>query len=675
MSGVDSIKLLLAAALVFMSCAARGDPLAAIRAAQSSQPQAPTLPREVFLAQASLREVRLAPDGRQVAFVREVNGQRSLWLQPLDEPTPRRLLPKVDAENLYWSRDSRRLFLVSADQLSVFNVDGEPGSGRIARLGQRVLHEVVGIDPSQTAAVLVLEQSLPGAAQPRSRLLRIDAEGTQTELHCDTLPLGDAALSADGKVLYLRRIEVDRHTILRLHPGGTAVEIARCVNLERCKFIGVAEADDGLWLNSDRDSNFSALQRLGSDGETVVLHRDPREEADLDHVVGDPVSGEPLLAVYRGTVPQAHGLTADAARTLANLQAHLPDRELDIQVGHGADALWLVAERDSRLPQPLWHVFDPHSGELRRILDNKADPQPPDPAQLTRKWPISWTAFDGMQLHGFLSLPPGRDPRTVPLVVSVHGGPWSASAPGYSAITQFLANRGYAVFEPNFRGSSGLGRDYLFAANGDFGNGRVQQDIVEGTRFLLDNGIGDPARVAIQGASFGGYAALQGVTFQPDLYRVAIAGVPPTDFGWALRWAVTQSDLADQRGTPLVTRFRMLSVDPDDNEVTTRLAAQSPLANVGLLRRPVVLYAGGRDERVAIRSVTHYAAMLRRLGKAVQLHVEADGGHGLDEPIAREAWLFLLEQALHDHLDGPAPAPASPSLRAWLEQTRRPKQR
>ena len=181
--------------------------------------------------------------------------------------------------------------------------------------------------------------------------------------------------------------------------------------------------------------------------------------------------------------------------------------------------------------------------------------------------------------------------------------------------------------------------------------------------------------MAIQGASFGGYAALQGVTFQPDLYRVAIAGVPPTDFGWALRWAVTQSDLADQRGTPLVTRFRMLSVDPDDNEVTTRLAAQSPLANVGLLRRPVVLYAGGRDERVAIRSVTHYAAMLRRLGKPVQVHVEADSGHGLDEPIAREAWLFLLEQALHDHLDGPAPAPASPSLRAWLEQTRRPKQR
>lgn len=669
---VHSIKLLLAAALVLAPFAVRGDPLAAIRAAQSSQPQATTLPREAFLGQSSLREVRLAPDGRQLAFLREINGQRSLWLQPVDEPTPRRVLPKVDADDLYWSRDSQRLFLVSADQISVFKIDGQPGSGRIARLGQRVLHEVVGIDPSQPAALLLLEQSPPGAAKSLSRLLRIDADGAQTVLHADTLPLGDAALSVDGSVLYLRRIEAERHTILRLRPGGTPIEVARCVKLERCQFIGVSGPDHALWMNSDRDSNLSALQRLGSGGESEVLHLDPRQEADLDRIVVDPVSGGPLLAAYRGTVPQVHGLSADVTRILTSLQARLPDRDLDIQIGHGVDAFWLVAERDSRLPQALWHGFDPRSGELRRILDADADSQGPDPEQLARKWPITWTASDGMHLHGFLSLPLGRDPRTVPLVVNVHGGPWSASAPGYSAITQFLANRGYAVFEPNFRGSTGLGRDYLMAANGDFGNGRVQQDIVEGTRFLLDNGVGDPARVAIQGASFGGYAALQGVTFQPELYRVAIAGVPPTDFGWALRWAITQSDLADQGGTPLATRFRLLSVDPDDDQVGARLAAQSPLANVELLRRPVVLYAGGRDERVAIRSVTHYAATLRSLGKSVQLHVEADGGHGLDEPLAREAWLFLLERALHEHLDGPPPAPASPSLRAWLEQTRRP---
>ena len=669
---VHSINLLLAAALVFMPGAARALPLAAIRTAAQAQQPAQVLPRDAFLVQANLREVHLSPDGTRLAFLRKGGGQRSLWLQGLDGDAPRRVLPQVDADELLWSRDGQWLFLVSDAQLAVFKIDGQGGSGRIARLGQRRLHEVVGVDPSQPAAVLLLEHTLPGSAQPRSRLLRIEADSRQTELHVDTLPLGDAALSPDGKVLYLRRIEADRHTILRLPAGETPVEVASCANLERCRFIGVSGPDHALWMNSDRGSNFSALQRLVADAEPAVLHADPRREADLDAVVVDPISGEPLLAAYRSTTPKLHGLTPDAALQLARLQAQLPDRDLDIQIGHGADAAWLVAERDSRMPEACWHVFDPQSGVLTRMLNDAGGPEAQDPARLVRKWPITWTASDGMRLHGFLSLPAGRDPRTVPLVVSVHGGPWSASETGYSAITQFLANRGYAVFEPNFRGSTGLGRDYLFAANGDFGNGRVLQDIVDGTRYLLDQGIGDRDRVAIQGASFGGYAALQGVTFHPDLYRVAIAGVPPSDFGWALRWAVSQSDLSDQLGTPLAARFKLLGVDPDDAVAMQRLEVQSPLANAQQLQRPVLLFAGGRDERVAIRSVTHYAATLRRLGKAVQLHVQADGGHGLDEPLAREAWLFLLEQALHQHLDGPAPAPASPSLRAWLELTQRP---
>lgn len=664
--------LILAVTLVVVPCAARADALAPIRAAAQAQPVATTLPREAFLTNATLREVKLAPDGRQLAFLREGDSQRSLWLQRLDDDAPRRVLAQVDADQLVWSRDSRWLFLVSDTQLAVFAADGQGGSGRIARLGLRLLHEVIGSDPSQAAAVLVLEHSLPGAAKAHSRLLRIDAEGVQVELHADTRPLGDAALSADGRVLYLRRIEADHHAIVRLRSGDAPVELARCVNLQRCQFLGVSDRDDGLWLNTDLDGNFSRLQHLSADGVLGEVHVDPRGEADLDRVIADPVDGTPMLASFRATTPRLSALTVESTRQLERLQALLPGRDLDVQIGHGEAAPWLVAERDSVLPQPRWHLHDPRSGSLRRVLESEANPALPDPGQLVRKWPITWAASDGMRLHGFLSLPAGRDPRRVPLVVSVHGGPWSASAPGYSAVTQFLANRGYAVFEPNFRGSTGHGRDYLFAARGDFGHGRVLQDIVDGTRYLLDQGIGDRGRVAIEGASFGGYAALLGATFHPQLYRTAIAGVPPSDFGWALRWAVDHSDLRDQLGTPLATRFRLLSVDPGDAAVIARLQAQSPLANAERLRRPVVLYAGGRDARVAIRSVTHYAATLRRLGKPVELYVEADADHALDAPLSREAWLYLLEQTLHVHLDGPAPAPPSASLRGWLQRTRRP---
>ena len=249
----------------------------------------------------------------------------------------------------------------------------------------------------------------------------------------------------------------------------------------------------------------------------------------------------------------------------------------------------------------------------------------------------------------------------------VHGGPFNLARPEFSSTGQLLANRGYIVFEPNFRGSTGLGRDYLFSAHGDFGNGRVQQDIVDGVRFLLAQGIGDPSRVGIDGASFGGYSALQGVTFQPELFKVGIAAVPPADFGWVLRW---YSHSADQftDGIPMSTTMRLLSLDPADPGIAERLRVQSPIANADKLSRPLLLLAGADDERVPIRSVTHYAAKLKSLGKDFSLFIDAEGRHQLEDPRTREAYLYLMEEFLHRRLGGAAPKPPGKPLREHLRR-------
>jgi dipeptidyl aminopeptidase/acylaminoacyl peptidase len=272
-----------------------------------------------------------------------------------------------------------------------------------------------------------------------------------------------------------------------------------------------------------------------------------------------------------------------------------------------------------------------------------------------------------MRVHGFLLLPPGADPARVPLVADVHGGPINHFRPGYDAVAQLLANRGYAVFESNFRGSTGFGRGYTFAAHGDFGNGRVQQDIVEGVRYLLAQGIGDPERVGIVGHSFGGYSTLQGLTFQPGLFKVGVAGSPPPDLAWGMRWLVASGDQGDLPDRSLVATLRTLGMDPSDPATYARLHSQSPLANASRMARPLLVMAGGADRTVAARGVIDYVARLQRLGKPVSLYVEPGGGHSPEAPVPREAYAYLMVQMLHAHLGGAAPDAPGAELRAYLK--------
>jgi dipeptidyl aminopeptidase/acylaminoacyl peptidase len=655
--------------------AARATPnedIAAALAAERAREPAARFERADLLHPDPLRSVLLAPDSSQIAFLLGEADARSLWLFPTDADSPRQILARTDATALHWSQNSQWLFVESAGQLAVIGRDGS-GARRVARLERDLQFEVLGRDPVVGDALLLLERTRPAASQPRSRLLRVRADGETAELHVDERLVSGALIGADRQPAFIKVVEAEQQLILHLRKDRSASVLLRCVELQRCTLLATDASNQSAWLASDVGRDRVGLLQLGVEGEPRWLFDDPRGEADSDQFVLDPQTGQPRFAALRSVEALLHPLDADAARHLQRLQRALPGADLDaadldIQLGHG-DAAWLIGERGSTLAVTRWHLYQPSSGALRRILaERDGSAGVPSPSSLARKLPFSWRADDGMLLHGFLSVPPGRDLSAIPLVTQVHGGPWSATDPGYGSTTQLLVNRGYAVFEPNFRGSTGFGREYLLAAKGDYGNGRVQRDIVEGTRAVLALGVGDAKRVGIIGASFGGYAALQGVTHSPDLYRVALAAVPPADFGWALRWALTDSDLADRDGVPLATRFRLLGVDPADPALQARLTAQSPQANAALLSRPVLLFAGGRDERVAIRSVTHYAATLRRLGREMSVFIEPEAGHSADRPLTRDAFLYLTEWMLQRHLDGAAPGAPDAALTAHLDR-------
>lgn len=646
-------------------------------AAERERPRAARIDRAAFLARPVMRDVALSPDGRNVAYLREQGKNRSVWLLPTAGGAPTRVLANTEANQLAWSRDGRWLFLETPRQVFALAAAGQGGSAVVAMLGGRMQREFVSVDPSSPAALMILERPpIVSREAKRWRLYRVDMRGKQTLLREDAKEIVDFAFDPRGRLTFLLRAEGEGHVVHRVDAAGRLHEAMRCERMERCMLLATSNNGHDVLLRTNAGGNFERVQRLDASGTLQPLHVDPRNEADLHEVVLDPVTQQPLIASYRSTIAANYGLTAEAKSHVDAINRHFPQRNLRIEVGSGPAARWLVHERSGSLRGERLHLYDPRSGRFRGILDDatfaidgKPVPRPPESA-MARKIAFAYRASDGMRLHGFLMVPPGIDPAKAPLVASVHGGPFNLFRPDFSNDGQFLANRGYIVFQPNFRGSTGHGRDYLFAAKGDFGNGRVQQDIVEGVRYLLAQGIGDAQRVGITGASFGGYSTLLGVTFQPELFKVGIAGVPPADFGWTLReYLGAGQEMVP--GVPMAISMRHLSLDPADKAIAKRLTEQSPIANASMLRRPLLMLAGGEDERVPIRGVTHYAAKLKSLGKDVSLFVDADAGHSVDDMLTREAYYFLMETLLHRHLGGAAPEAADSELRTHVRRNLR----
>ncbi|MDQ3230168.1 MAG: prolyl oligopeptidase family serine peptidase [Pseudomonadota bacterium] len=649
---------------------AHADDGAALRAAIASErgrPLAQKHPRDAFVNARALQSVRLSPDGRHVAYLREQGQARSVWVLPTAGGPARRLLARTEADQVQWSQDGRWLFVVARRSLSALPLAGSSGV-RIPLQGQD-RREVMQLDRTQPAAV-VLRERIRDTKGERWRIVRMDARGKRTLLREDAHWIHDVAFDARGRLVALTRFQGDHDAIHRVGPDGRLQQVRRLQPMERSQLLAVTPQGD-LMLYGDVGGNFRRLVSLDRDGALHTLHVDPRAEADLDDAVLDPVTLQPLVASYRSTMAVTYGL-GTAQTHVAAINRRFPGRDVGINVGSGPGAQWLVSERASTLRDPRWHLYDPRSARFRSILADEAKASRPLPeASLARKFPFAYRASDGMQVRGFVLLPPGVDPARAPLVAQVHGGPINHFRAGYDGIAQMLANRGYVVFQSNFRGSTGHGRDYMFASRGDYGNGRVQQDIVEGVRYLLAQGIGDPQRVGIVGHSFGGYSTLLGVTFAPDLFKVGVAGAPPADFGWSMRWLVDAGDQGALPDRSLAATLRALSIDPADPATYARLHAQSPVANASALRRPVLLFAGGADRVVAIREVIHYAAQLRRLGKPVSLFVEPGGGHSPVAPLPREAYAYLMEAMLHAHLSGAKPDAPGAELRTYLQKNLR----
>jgi len=327
---------------------------------------------------------------------------------------------------------------------------------------------------------------------------------------------------------------------------------------------------------------------------------------------------------------------ATAKQRIQQIEAKLPGMEIQLQSGTYAEDKFIVAASSDQTPGTRY-IFDSKGGTLSRLADINPKIAADD---MARMQPIAYQSRDGLRIHGYLTLPPGRDAKNLPCVINPHGGPWARDEWGYNPEVQFLANRGYCVLQMNFRGSTGYGREFWQASFGQWGL-KMQDDITDGVQWLIAQGTADPKRIAIYGASYGGYATLAGVAFTPDLYAAAVNYVGVSNL-------FTFMNTIPPYWRPQLPKFYDMVGNPEKDQ--ERLTRTSPALNAEHIKTPLMVVQGARDPRVNKAESDQMVAALRQRGVDVPYLVKDNEGHGFQNEENQFEFYQAMEDFLAKHL-------------------------
>jgi dienelactone hydrolase len=302
-------------------------------------------------------------------------------------------------------------------------------------------------------------------------------------------------------------------------------------------------------------------------------------------------------------------------------------------------------------------IFDRKTRKLTELYQIR---EKLDRASLNPMKPVRYKSSDGLEIPAFLTLPKGSAGKNLPTVLFIHGGPWGRDYWGYHSYAQFLANRGYAVLQPNFRASTGYGKKFLNAGNNEWGQ-KMQDDITWGKKYLVEQGIADPKRVAIMGGSYGGYAALAGVTFTPDEYAASVAIVPPSNLQTLL-------ESIPPYWEPIREMFYKRMGDPRTPAGLEQMKRQSPLTYADRIKTPLLVVQGANDPRVKQRESDQIVVALRDRNYPVEYLLAPDEGHGFARPVNNMAMLATAEKFLAKHIGGRFQKSATPEVAKRLTE-------
>ncbi len=646
--------------------------LAAVLAALQPAATATPDPAIAFGARENVEFIALSPDGTRLAYAIPREGQGSrLMTVDVGTTQPRHVISVDGSRQRLAGCDwvsNRRLVctvfgvadssgvLVTATRLIALDLDGT----NVKVLGERdsayqVRARLFGgsvIDwlPGQENQVLMQQQFIP---ESRAGTLINRTEDGLGVAQVDTVSLRNRQTedAHPNAVRYLSdgRGRVRIMGVQRVRGDDMATNVTthfyRAAGSSEWVRLGDYDGrnDSGLWpvaVDAERDAVYAFEQQADGRDALVRIALDGSERRDLSlshpHVDVDSLlrigrSNRVVGASYATERRQTVYFDPELQRIAEQLSRALPNTPLINFVGASEDEGKLLVWAGSDNDPGTYLVLDRESRQLVQVMRSRPEL---DGVQLAAVRPITYRAADGTQIPGYLTLPPGSNGRNLPAIVMPHGGPSARDEWGFDWLAQYFANRGFAVLQPNFRGSAGYGNEW-FQTNGFQSWNVAIWDVNDAGRWLISEGIADPSRLAVVGWSYGGYAALQSGVVDPDLYKAVVAIAPVADLGdWRDEWR----------------RFTNAAVMRDFVGTGPHIAAGSPARHASAIKAPILLFHGEMDRNVSVRQSRLMRDRLRDAGKNVEL-VEFSGlDHQLEDSAARVRMLRRSDEFLRQAL-------------------------
>ncbi len=613
-------------------------------AAMASQTKTPRIPLEILFGNPEKTSPQISPDGTKISYLAPLDGVLNIWVRTLqggdDKPVTQDKGRGI--RSYFWAQDGRHLMYVQDregdENWHLYSLDLGTREIKNYTPFDGVQTRIVGVDKHYPNEILI---SLNKEDKKLHDVYRLDLSTSKLELSAKNP--GDIS----GWI-------VDTHFkvrgAVRTRPDGGNDLLIREDETAPWKKLTGWDLDDGMengpigftkdgnsmYLRDSSDSDKSRLKKIQIQTQkTEVIFADP--DYDFGGLMSDPETYEPQLAVIQKE--RIHYVILDPAiQPDIDVISNISEGDLSIISRDNADQIWLLAFSQDK-SAASYYSYDRNTKKAVFLFKNRTAL---DPYTLASMEPIQFTSKDGLTIHGYITFPPGKERSDLPMVLNVHGGPWSREGWGYNAQAQWLANRGYICLQVNFRGSTGYGKNFVNIADKEWG-GAMQQDLTDAVHWAIEKGYADPKRAAIYGGSYGGYAALAGATFTPDLFRCAVDIVGPSNLLTFLNtippyWNLYRLEFYKRVG------------DPATEEEF--LKSRSPFFHADRIKIPLLIAQGANDPRVNQQESEQIVAQLKKKGIPHEYLLFPDEGHGFARPENRLKFYAACEKFLAKHLGG-----------------------